>query len=318
MAVRTLILLVWAALFARAQSDVPLRMFEAAEKYRKGDVAGAQQIYTDLTKRGGEAAVRGADGLASIADAQGKPSEAVRILRDFAARTGNAEFSALAASRMARDGNFEDASKELIPVLKSIDAGAKMTTGTLMTVAMVQWKLSEFQSAIDLARKAADQARVAGDPLWTAAGRLAANWLADNSNYVESEIEFQTMLSGAPNDASVLNDYAYHLVVRGKDLEKALRYSQKSLELEPGEPAMLDTLGYIYYRLGRYEEAIDALADSWRQIPDETIIRAHLGQALAKRTQKSKDLEELLAALRTEPTPENNQKIGSLLIAIGK
>lgn len=56
-------------------------------------------------------------------------------------------------------------------------------------------------------------------------------------------------------NAMVLNNYAYHLSVTEKSLKNALKMAQRATELSPNNATYLDTLAWVYYKLGRYEEA---------------------------------------------------------------
>lgn len=57
------------------------------------------------------------------------------------------------------------------------------------------------------------------------------------------------------DNAMVLNNYAYHLSVIGNSLQQALKMAQRATELSPNNATYLDTLAWVYYKLGRYEEA---------------------------------------------------------------
>jgi tetratricopeptide (TPR) repeat protein len=68
-------------------------------------------------------------------------------------------------------------------------------------------------------------------------------------SYYEKSFEFE------PDNATALNNYAYYLSLKGKNLDKAYAMSKKSLEIEAGNPSFLDTFGYILYLQGKYAEA---------------------------------------------------------------
>ena len=57
------------------------------------------------------------------------------------------------------------------------------------------------------------------------------------------------------NDAMVLNNYAYYLSLRKKDLKRAEEMSRKSNELDPDNATYLDTYAWVLFQLKRYEEA---------------------------------------------------------------
>lgn len=96
----------------------------------------------------------------------------------------------------------------------------------------------------------------------------------DMGNFAKSDEVFEEVLQINPNDAMVLNNYAYYLSVRKENLEKAKSYSEKSLKLEPENPSYLDTYGWILYQLNQPEEAIQYLlkADEFLKSKNETIL----------------------------------------------
>lgn len=58
-----------------------------------------------------------------------------------------------------------------------------------------------------------------------------------------------------PSEISVLNNYAYYLALEGKDLERALAMSARTIEAEPGNAIYVDTYAWLLFCLERYEEA---------------------------------------------------------------
>lgn len=66
---------------------------------------------------------------------------------------------------------------------------------------------------------------------------------------------YKKVLKLDPDRVPVLNNYAYYLSLRGKQLKKAYRMSRKTVDREPDNPIYLDTLGWILHLLGRDSEA---------------------------------------------------------------
>ena len=66
---------------------------------------------------------------------------------------------------------------------------------------------------------------------------------------------FDACLGYAPDDAVVLNNYAYYLSQKKKNLVRAEEMSRKSNELEPNNATYMDTYAWVLYQLKRYEEA---------------------------------------------------------------
>lgn len=80
-----------------------------------------------------------------------------------------------------------------------------------------------------------------------------------------------------PDNISVNNDLGYLYADAGKNLEQARKMIQKALDAEPENPAYLDSMGWVLYRLGEFEEAIDFLRKAVEIDEDaDTVIWDHL------------------------------------------
>lgn len=80
----------------------------------------------------------------------------------------------------------------------------------------------------------------------------------------------------------VLNNYAYFLSLREKELKKAQQMAQKALELDPENPSYLDTMGWIYFKQEDFEKArkyIKASLDSGRESAE---VMEHMGDVMDK------------------------------------
>jgi Tfp pilus assembly protein PilF len=74
-------------------------------------------------------------------------------------------------------------------------------------------------------------------------------------NHEASDAAYDKALEIDPGNVYVLNNYAYYLSLRNKNLEKAEEMSRKSNELQPGVNSYQDTYGWILYQMKRYPEA---------------------------------------------------------------
>ena len=70
-----------------------------------------------------------------------------------------------------------------------------------------------------------------------------------------SKKAYKKALKLDPNNSSVLNNYAYHLSVEGKQLDMALEMAIKATTISANNATFLDTLAWVYYKLGEYEQA---------------------------------------------------------------
>jgi len=108
-----------------------------------------------------------------------------------------------------------------------------------------------------------------------------------------TESDLKMVLMHEPENASALNALGYTLADRTERLNEAREYILKAAALLPDDPAILDSLGWVYFRLGQYEESIKWLSKAFEFLQDAEIA-AHLGEALWMdgQTQKAKSIWE--------------------------
>jgi len=82
-----------------------------------------------------------------------------------------------------------------------------------------------------------------------------------------------------PNNVQALNAYGYTLVDRTDRTKEGFGYIQRAYNMKSDDPAILDSLGWAYYRLGKYTEAIKYLRQALDILKDGEIA-AHLGEVL--------------------------------------
>jgi len=94
-----------------------------------------------------------------------------------------------------------------------------------------------------------------------------------------TESDLKMVLMHEPMNANALNALGYTLADRTERLAEAREYILKAAQLLPDDPAVLDSLGWVYYRLGEYQTAIKWLNKAFEVLQDAEIA-AHLGEAL--------------------------------------
>ncbi len=93
------------------------------------------------------------------------------------------------------------------------------------------------------------------------------------------ETDLRTILKYDPNNATALNALGYTLADRTNRYDEALQLISQALQLKPDDPAIIDSMGWVQYRLGNYEEAVLRLREAMKAFPDHEIA-AHLGEVL--------------------------------------
>ena len=96
----------------------------------------------------------------------------------------------------------------------------------------------------------------------------------------ESEADIQTALKLSPDQPELLNYLGYSWVDRGRNVPQALTMLEKARSLRPYDGYIVDSVGWAYFKLGRYQEAATTLAAAVLLVPGDPTINDHLGDAL--------------------------------------
>jgi tetratricopeptide (TPR) repeat protein len=100
--------------------------------------------------------------------------------------------------------------------------------------------------------------------------------------YDLAEQAFKKTLAADPNNAVALNYLGYMLADRGVRLEEALGYVKRAIEIDPHNGAYLDSLGWAYFKLGKYDLAEENLRRAAERITNDATIQDHLGDLYHK------------------------------------
>lgn len=110
--------------------------------------------------------------------------------------------------------------------------------------------------------------------------------LGDVSNklqkHAQSDSAYDEALKLDPNNAYLLNNYAYYLSLRNTNLDKAQKMSEKSLEIEPKSASFLDTYGWILFVKKDYAGAKTQIEKSLGIEPENPEVVEHYGDVLCK------------------------------------
>ncbi len=95
----------------------------------------------------------------------------------------------------------------------------------------------------------------------------------------QAEADFQKALTLNPGQPQVLNYLGYSWVDKGIHLDQALSMIKMAADQRPNDGYIVDSLGWAYYRIGRYPEAVTALERAVKLAPQESTLNDHLGDA---------------------------------------
>jgi len=125
----------------------------------------------------------------------------------------------------------------------------------------------------------------------------------------EAEADFKKVLSIDPNHADALNYLGYTWIERGKYLSTSLEMIQKAVELSPNSGAIIDSLGWAYYKLGNLKKAKLNLEAAVELSPTSATIIDHLGDIYWVIGRKKEAMYQWERALNYNPTKKEKNYI---------
>lgn len=103
--------------------------------------------------------------------------------------------------------------------------------------------------------------------------------LERSGRWPEAEKDLTQALAQQPDEPELLNYLGYTWIDRGERLQEALDMVRRASDANPRSGAMIDSLGWAYYRLGDYKTAVDKLERAVELEPADPEINNHLGDA---------------------------------------
>ncbi|NKX36988.1 tetratricopeptide repeat protein [Rhodobacteraceae bacterium R_SAG4] len=96
-------------------------------------------------------------------------------------------------------------------------------------------------------------------------------------NWDAAEADFRAALEIDPEQPQVLNYLGYSLVERQEKLDEALSMIERAVEARPESGYIIDSLGWVLYRMGRYEDAVSHMERAVELMPVDPVVNDHLG-----------------------------------------
>lgn len=142
-----------------------------------------------------------------------------------------------------------------------------------------------YQEAFDFYSKLLEEAPK--DPDYLYFRSLVAEKL-DRIDIVIRDLSF--VIEQDPENAAALNALGYTLADRTNKLDEALKLILRARELEPDDPAIIDSLGWVNYRMGKFDDAEKYLSEAMEKI-DDAEVSAHYGEVLWQKGDKEKAID---------------------------
>jgi tetratricopeptide (TPR) repeat protein len=174
------------------------------------------------------------------------------------------------------------AQKDLAGAEKVLRAALEKTKNPLIAVRL--FEMLSGQGRPDEAERVADR-WVEQNPKDFFVAEFAGEAGMRSKNFVSAARWFKSALKAQPNNAITLNNLAW---VLGQQRDPAsLEYGRKALSLAPENPAILDTVGWLYVEAGDLNRGLELLSKAAQLAPDAPPIQLNFAKALVKAGQNT-------------------------------
>jgi tetratricopeptide (TPR) repeat protein len=184
--------------------------------------------------------------------------------------------------RMVLDAQLADTGEpdKAVADVRSLLKGKPEDREVYVTLAQINTRLKRWKDAEDALNKAEQLSTRAEDKSYVYF--LRGSTFEREKKYDEAEAQFKKVLAADPQSAITLNYLGYMNADRGLRLEESLNYIKAAVSLDPGNGAYLDSLGWAYFRLGKYDLAEESLTKASLHMGSDPTVQQHLGDLYQK------------------------------------
>jgi len=247
-------------------------VYREANKYQLAD-----ETFRKMLDLGDDNAVRGYQQIIETYRDNKQWQLATNVAEDAARKfPADRGLQMVAASQEADMGNSAPAIERVRALLKgNADDRDVYIALSQMYSRVKQWDKAEesIDRAIELSTKEEDR-----DYAIFVAGSVYER----QKKYDKAEESFHKVLADDPHNAMALNYLGYMLADRGTRLDEALGYIRRAVALDPQNGAYLDSLGWVYYKMGNYDLAEENLRRASERMSNDPTIHDHLGELYQK------------------------------------
>jgi tetratricopeptide (TPR) repeat protein len=184
--------------------------------------------------------------------------------------------------RMVLDAQLADTGDPEKPLadVRSLLKGTPEDRDVYLRLAIMDQRLKRWSDAEEALNKAEQLSTKSEDKEYVYF--LRGSTYEREKKYDEAEAEFKKVLAVNPQSAGTLNYLGYMNADRGVQLEESLTYIKQAVSLEPTNGAYLDSLGWAYFKLGKYDLAEESLNKASLHMASDPTVQDHLGDLYQK------------------------------------
>ena len=180
--------------------------------------------------------------------------------------------------RIASNLNRMDKVEDTLRLLREMAEQRQDDTTALVAAGDILRSRERYEEAVGDYDRALGRVRELDDRHWAV---LYARGIAleRSKQWPRAEVDFLKALELRPEHPLVLNYLGYSWIEKGINIENARKMIERAVEQRPNDGYIVDSLGWVLYRIGNYEEAVKHLERAVELRPEDPVINDHLGDA---------------------------------------
>jgi tetratricopeptide (TPR) repeat protein len=285
------------------------RLANVYKEQEKTDLA--VQTYQLMVAMGGDYAERGYQGQVEAYRDAKQYDKATQVSQQAAlAMPKDKSVQLMLASQLADSGKVEEGIKLAKAQLHGDPGDREVNTA----LAQIYTRLRRWKEAADEIDAADALSTKQDDKIYIYFLRGALD--ERQKHYDSSEEQFRKILAIDPDNAMTLNYLGYMLGDRGVKLDDALAMVQKAVQQEPQNGAYLDSLGWVYFKMGQYALAEANLRKATERMGNDPAVHDHMGELYEKTgrlkmaaSQWEQSLQEYAHTVAADAEPSDVSKV---------
>ncbi len=188
--------------------------------------------------------------------------------------------------RMVLDAQLADTGEvdKSVTDIKAMLKGGPEDREVYLRLAIIYTRAKRYNEGLEALAKAEQLSTKPDDKAYV--DFLRGDLYQRQKMFDQAEVEFRKVLAMTsptdPQSAATLNYLGYMNADRGVKLDESLNYIKQALTFEPNNGAYLDSLGWAYFKLGKYDQAEENLTKAEAHMSTDPTVQEHLGDLYQK------------------------------------
>jgi tetratricopeptide (TPR) repeat protein len=244
--------------------------------------------------------------LADLYESVKKPQMAIKVYERV---PGSSPLKRNAQIQLAIDLDAADRTDEAIKILKGVTTDDSKDIEAVMALGNIERGRKKFADCVGTYTHGIDILPKATDKNTWVYYYYRGICEERSKQWSKAEADMRKALELQPEQPHVLNYLGYSWIDQGINLDEGMKMIKRAVEQRPDDGYIVDSLGWAYYRIGNYQDAVKNLERAIDLKPEDPTINDHLGDAYWRVGRTLEAKFQWAHARDLKPEPEDLPKI---------